>query len=300
MAIKPLSWREPFLAALRATGNAAESCRRAGVKTKTVYSARLNDTFFAEQYDQALAAAPPKKSDTWKPAFLAELRISGSISIAAERAGVRRETVARVRRKYPAFDRKCRSALAARDWKPRFIEKFRECGRADIAAQLVHIAPRTVRERKRIDPEFGRLYNDTKEAFERERLAKAAENTQKWMRTFILTLRRTCSVESACMNAGITLDTAYSRRKRDAEFARDWDYAAGIAAEGLQVAAFERAKKYSDGLLIMLLQAHKPELYRDGYNPLRFTQEQWDAMSGEEIAAVHLLQNAHWMNRFEE
>jgi hypothetical protein len=260
----------------------------------------LNDTFFAEQYDQALAAAPPKKSDTWKPAFLAELRISGSISIAAERAGVRRETVARVRRKYPAFDRKCRSALAARDWKPRFIEKFRECGRADIAAQLVHIAPRTVRERKRIDPEFGRLYNDTKEAFERERLAKAAENTQKWMRTFILTLRRTCSVESACMNAGITLDTAYSRRKRDAEFARDWDYAAGIAAEGLQVAAFERAKKYSDGLLIMLLQAHKPELYRDGYNPLRFTQEQWDAMSGEEIAAVHLLQNAHWMNRFEE
>lgn len=105
---------------------------------------------------------------------------------------------------------------------------------------------------------------------------------------FLETLRRTANVSDAARAAGIDRKTAYNWRRDDTLFCDQWKQALEEAADVLEAEARRRAiegydeplihggrlicdaegrpvirKRYSDGLLRMLLRAHRPAQYRD-------------------------------------
>ena len=107
--------------------------------------------------------------------------------------------------------------------------------------------------------------------------------------TFLETLRRTANVSDAARAAGIDRKTAYNWRRDNVLFCDQWKQALEEAADVLEAEARRRAiegydepliyggrlicdaegrpvirKRYSDGLLRMLLRAHRPAQYRDG------------------------------------
>jgi hypothetical protein len=297
MRIQRLSWCEPFLAALRETGNATRACAIAGVKPHTAYCLKVNNTAFAEEWRAALAASPGKKNDTWMQKFLVALRETGVIWKAAEQAGVRRESVVRARHRNPQFDALCREALPKKpDWKPVYLAALRRTGRQDIAAQIAHVKKYKARDTRKLDSAFDAECRAALEANARERAEADARAKEDWKKAFLQELGTSCNVRAACDAARVSINVAYRERSRDHKFAEGWDDAIGISVDGLQGAAWQRAKEYSDSLMMMLLRAHRPELYRDGYNPLRFTDKQLDAMNDEERAALEVLCNgrARW------
>lgn len=103
-----------------------------------------------------------------------------------------------------------------------------------------------------------------------------------WMAVFIEALMLGHSVQSAVGLCGQTINHVYARRKTDGEFDLMWKEAVNIGTEALEAEAARRAyhgtlepvfhkgevaghvRKYSDVLMIFLLKARKPEVYRDG------------------------------------
>lgn len=97
---------------------------------------------------------------------------------------------------------------------------------------------------------------------------------------FLETLALTGQITKAAKAAGVVRETPYAWRKIDPEFAKAWDAALEKAYDMLEDVAIERATKgtlrpvfqggvkvgamreYSDGLLALLLKAHKPA-FRD-------------------------------------
>lgn len=97
---------------------------------------------------------------------------------------------------------------------------------------------------------------------------------------FLETLATTGQITKAAKAAGVARETPYAWRKLDEQFAKDWDAALEKAYDVLEDVAIERATKghlkpvyqggvkvgsvreYSDGLLALLLKAHKPA-FRD-------------------------------------
>lgn len=132
-----------------------------------------------------------------------------------------------------------------------------------------------------------------------------------WVDKFITTLGQVGNVSLACHAVGISRTTAYKARNRYSSFADQWNEAIAEAADILEGEARRRAvdgvekpiyykgvlvdtvREYSDGLLTLLLKAHKPERFRerrqiehtgaDG-GPIRTAREMTDAEL-EEIAA---------------
>lgn len=84
-----------------------------------------------------------------------------------------------------------------------------------------------------------------------------------WAPRFLDALRSTCNVRLSASSAGIDRDTAYKRRRRDPSFAAAWDAAEQDAIDVLEAEARRRALSVSDTLLMFLLRAHRPALYRD-------------------------------------
>lgn len=102
-----------------------------------------------------------------------------------------------------------------------------------------------------------------------------------WQAKFIKRLAETANVSAACKRAKCSRQEAYRTRDEDAEFDGAWKEALEIATEALELEARRRAEKgvlepvffqgvkagairrYSDTLMIFLLKAHKPEIYRD-------------------------------------
>lgn len=83
---------------------------------------------------------------------------------------------------------------------------------------------------------------------------------------FLHTLATTGQITKAAKAAKVERQTAYNWRKTDPDFARAWDEAIELAADMLEDVAIDRAIRptgYSDGLLTLLLKAHKPEKYRE-------------------------------------
>jgi hypothetical protein len=76
-------------------------------------------------------------------------------------------------------------------------------------------------------------------------------------------LRSTCNVRLSADSAGIDRDTAYKRRQHDPAFAAAWAQAEQDAIDLLEAEARRRALAGSDGLLMFLLRAHRPALYRE-------------------------------------
>lgn len=110
------------------------------------------------------------------------------------------------------------------------------------------------------------------------------EYRAEWEPVFLETLAQNCNVKAACASAGIERSTAYKRRKADNDFAESWDDAIDDGVDALAAEARRRAAEgtrrgiwhqgvrvgeeieYSDTLIIFLLKAHRPEVYRDNYD----------------------------------
>ena len=111
-----------------------------------------------------------------------------------------------------------------------------------------------------------------------------------WYKTFLTELRKSANVRHSCEHAGVSQITAYKWRKLNKEityeqekigFGDAWAHALAESVEMLESEARRRAmhgveknvyhngqvcgveSKYSDTLLIFLLKAHKPTMYRE-------------------------------------
>jgi hypothetical protein len=90
---------------------------------------------------------------------------------------------------------------------------------------------------------------------------------EDWRWRFLEMLAKSSSVSTACTFAGVSRDTAYKHRQRFRKFRRKWNEALEIATEVLEVECrircLDRSDRESARLLTFLLQAHRPEKYRN-------------------------------------
>jgi hypothetical protein len=106
-----------------------------------------------------------------------------------------------------------------------------------------------------------------------------------WKKRFLKALADTAIVRVACSSAGIERSYAYKSRAKDKEFAAAWDLALEDAADAMEAEALRRATRgvkrekpifykgvqigseivteYSDGLLTLLMKAHRPHKFRE-------------------------------------
>lgn len=110
-------------------------------------------------------------------------------------------------------------------------------------------------------------------------------NTPKngeWIDTFISAIMTGASVTRATRKAGVHITLPYKRRIEDEAFRNAWKQAADIGTELMEQEAARRAyhgtlkpvfhkgqkcgfvREYSDTLMIFMLKARKPEVYREG------------------------------------
>lgn len=105
--------------------------------------------------------------------------------------------------------------------------------------------------------------------------------TDKRRGKFLEVLAQTANVTAAALAADKGKATAYTLRRRDPDFARQWDEAIATSMDELEAVAFERAKngiekivvraggepvsirEYSDRLLMFMLSRRKPEAYAE-------------------------------------
>ena len=103
-----------------------------------------------------------------------------------------------------------------------------------------------------------------------------------WKPAFIEVLRETGNVTLAAQHAGQSRNQVHDVRQRSKRFAAQWDNALEEATDLLEAEAWRRAvtgidkpvfykgkvvasiKKYSGPLLMFLLEAHRPQKFRDG------------------------------------
>ena len=108
----------------------------------------------------------------------------------------------------------------------------------------------------------------------RNRLSRAG------IERFLEALSETASVCESLRRAGVPRASVYRRRARDRKFAADWEEALSVGLDLLRDEALRRAvdgverpvfhggaqigrvRDTSDRLLMFLLQAHRPEIYR--------------------------------------
>jgi hypothetical protein len=115
--------------------------------------------------------------------------------------------------------------------------------------------------------------------------ATAAATVEKgwptWADTFLIGLGETGMVASACERAGVQRSTAYRLRQRDEAFALAWADIESETTDRMEREALRRAvegvakpvyqkgelvghvREFSDTLLIFMLKARKPEVYRE-------------------------------------
>ncbi len=103
-----------------------------------------------------------------------------------------------------------------------------------------------------------------------------------WKPAFIEVLRETGNVTLAAQHAGQSRNQVHDVRQRSKRFAAQWDDALEEATDLLEAEARRRAftgidkprffkgevvgstKKYSDTLMMFLLEAYDPQMFRDG------------------------------------
>lgn len=108
-----------------------------------------------------------------------------------------------------------------------------------------------------------------------------AETKPAWTAPFIQALAGGATVTQAAAQAGISRQHVYRYRGQDAEFDEAWQEVYEHGTERLEAEAFRRAVKgtqkpiyhlgkrvgsvreYSDSLLMFLLKARKPDMYRE-------------------------------------
>jgi hypothetical protein len=102
----------------------------------------------------------------------------------------------------------------------------------------------------------------------------------QWVAPFLRVLRETANVRACADAAGIDRRTAYYRRDNDPDFRAAWDDCLEDACDVLEAKARERALAgLSDNLLMFLLKAHRPRVYRETTRPAN----KFEDMSDEEL-----------------
>lgn len=91
-------------------------------------------------------------------------------------------------------------------------------------------------------------------------------NTTQKVETFYRLLAECGSINEACKGAGISRTYIYTLMNKDETVLEKIAEAKAEAVEALELVARRRAVEKSDLLLIFLLKALKPEVYRERYN----------------------------------
>lgn len=130
----------------------------------------------------------------------------------------------------------------------------------------------------------------------KKRATRATRATPKkdWPEKFLKALTTSLGVSGAAKSAGIDRATAYRRRHADPAFAAAWDDALQQCVDNLEQVAADRARSGSDVLLIFLLKAHRPKIYREttraeniNLDVSALTDDQVDRLAkGEDVASI--------------
>jgi hypothetical protein len=112
-----------------------------------------------------------------------------------------------------------------------------------------------------------------------------------WRWAFLGMLARSASVSTACTAAGVSRDTAYRHRGRFPRFRAKWDEALEVSVDALaaeaRLRAFDRNDPASARMLMFLLKAHRPEVYRDNYRPaVDYSDLDLTRLTDEELEAL--------------
>jgi hypothetical protein len=86
---------------------------------------------------------------------------------------------------------------------------------------------------------------------------------RNWRPVFLKALEHGCSIAEACRLAGVSRQCAYRARQRSPAFAEQWTEAEQTGVDALEDEAFRRAMNGSDSLLMFLLRAKRPHIFRD-------------------------------------
>jgi hypothetical protein len=84
-----------------------------------------------------------------------------------------------------------------------------------------------------------------------------------WRPAFLASFAATGNVLLSAKGAGIDRSVPYDERKRNPRFAAAWEQAEEDAIQLLEAEARRRAMSASDVLLMFLLKARRPAVYRD-------------------------------------
>lgn len=113
-------------------------------------------------------------------------------------------------------------------------------------------------------------------------MMESGSRQDKIKTAFLATLTETGNVTAAAKASGVGRSTAYAWRLADEDFAAQWDSALAEATDRLAYEARRRAlegiedvryfkgepvgtvRRYSDQLLMFLLRAYRPDVYRRG------------------------------------
>lgn len=112
---------------------------------------------------------------------------------------------------------------------------------------------------------------------------KPQAKANQWKKAFLKVLRDTGNVRLACQKAKIQRSTAYKAKESNEGFAKEWTDAMDDACDLLEEEAWRRGvegveepvfyqgeecgtiRRYSDGMLTLLLKGHRPEKYRERF-----------------------------------
>jgi len=86
---------------------------------------------------------------------------------------------------------------------------------------------------------------------------------ETWREAFLRSFRACGIIKRAAEDAGVTRRAVYYAHKREPEFRALYDEAREESIEVLEDVARGRAKESSDNLLIFLLKAARPDVYRE-------------------------------------
>ena len=87
----------------------------------------------------------------------------------------------------------------------------------------------------------------------------------EWRDAFLEALRTTPIIKQACRAAGVSRKVAYDWRKKDGEFAAEWNDALQDGIDTLEAILMRRAEERDTVAMIFLLKGLRPEKYRERY-----------------------------------
>jgi transposase-like protein len=122
-----------------------------------------------------------------------------------------------------------------------------------------------------------------------KRARRPRRNAGVWRPVFLRVLRNTANVSTAARLVGVHRSVPYRWRRRDQAFRAEWDYAIDDACDLLEAAARERALAGSTVLLMFLLKAYRPHLYRETSRRELRIEDRIRAAAAEEAAIAKAL-----------